>query len=94
MIPSNNIKRIELIHMISTVKYNIMGYIQPQFECAKSARRIYHIIGNQTTENYTHLLRQNIIKNLQVIIDDINLAENIFGTGLRITKRKYHKEKT
>ena len=57
MIPSNDVNGMELIHTISTVKDNIMGYTQRKFECSKEERRIYHIIRNPTTDNSKHLLR-------------------------------------
>ena len=72
--------------MISTVKYNQKVYNQWQFYPDKKARQIYHIIGNPNIENYNHLLRHNIIKNLPVTIDDMNLAENIFGTNIGLLK--------
>ena len=43
---------MELSHTFFTLNYNIKGYIQQQFECAKEARRLYHIIRNPTTDNY------------------------------------------
>ena len=61
-IPSRNVNGMELVHMISTVKYEIMGYTKRQYEHTEVARRIYGNIGNPITENYKHILRQNIIK--------------------------------
>ena len=59
-----------------------MVYTQQQIECAQEARRLYNIIGNTATENYKYLLRQSVIKNCLVKIDDVNLTEKIFGTDI------------
>ena len=82
MSPSSNVNGMELSHMISTVKYNIMGYTQRQFERDKQSRRLYNIIENPAVDNYNYILRQNIIKNCPVTIYDVNLADIIFGIDI------------
>ncbi len=74
--------------MITTVKENKMGYTQRQFENAKRARRLYHIVGCPTIENFKHILRQNIIKNCPVTPEDVNIAEKIFGGDIGAMKGK------
>ena len=82
MSPSSNVNGMELSHMISTVKYNIMGYTQRQFERDKQSRRLYNIIENPAVDNYNYILGQNIIKNCPVTIYDVNLADIIFGIDI------------
>jgi hypothetical protein len=50
-----------------------------QFERAKEARKLYHIVGTPTMDNFKLLLWMNIIKNSPVTVEDINIAEKIFG---------------
>ena len=83
MIPSKNVNGIELIRMVSTVKENRMGYIQQKCKCFKSAIRLYHIIGNTTTDNYKKILKKNIMKNCPGTLDDVNLADNISVPDIR-----------
>jgi hypothetical protein len=74
--------------MITTVKENKLGYTQRQFQSAKRARRLYHIVGCPTIENFKHILRQNIIKNCPVTPEDVNIAEKIFGGNIGVMKGK------
>ena len=50
-------------YLMSTVNENRKGYTHRQFESAKAARRLYHIVGCPTVTNFKHILRQNLIKN-------------------------------
>jgi hypothetical protein len=75
--------------MITTVPENVKDYTQRrQFENAKRARRLHHIFGCPTVENFKHILRQNIIKNCPVTADDVNTAEKIFGGDIGALKGK------
>ena len=65
-----------------------MGFTKHQFEDAKQARRLYHIVGCPTVENFKHILRQNIIKNCPVTVEDVNIAEKIFGPDIGALKGK------
>jgi hypothetical protein len=78
----------ETTHMITTVKKNSKGYTQQQFNNAKRARRLYHIVGCPTVESFKRILRQNIIKNCPVTSADVNIAERIFGGDIGALKGK------
>ena len=92
--PSSGVSGMELIHMIYNVRYNCKSNRQKQFERAKEARLIYHIIGNTTPNNYNHLLRHNIIKNFPVIIENVNLVENISGPRIGLLKGNITRQNT
>jgi hypothetical protein len=53
-------------HLINTVKENRVGYTQRQFEQAKKARELYHIVGTPTIESFKRLIKMNAIKNCPV----------------------------
>jgi hypothetical protein len=78
----------ETTQMVTMVKENSKGYTQRQFENAKRARRLCHIVGCPTVKNYKHILRQNIIKNCPVTAEDVNIAEKIFGGNIGALKGK------
>ena len=40
---------------------------------------LYHMVGVTTLQNSKMMIRQNIITNLTVMVEDIEIAENIFG---------------
>jgi hypothetical protein len=74
--------------LVATVEENRKGFTQRQFDDAKRARRLYHIVGCPTVENFKHILRQNIIKNCPVTVEDVNNAERIFGPDIGALKGK------
>ena len=53
-----NQKTEELVtsNLITTVNENRKGYTLRQFERAKEARRLYHIVGTPTMDNFKSLL--------------------------------------
>ena len=74
--------------LISTVEENKKFHSQHQYERAKEARRLCHIIGRPSLENYKHILRQKIIKNCPVTPEDVDIAEKIFGKDVATLKGK------
>ena len=88
MEPPTSSNNPQLNNMIATVTENRKGYTQRQFENAKRARMLYHAVGCPTVENFKHILRQNIIKNCPVTIEDVNIAEKIFGADVGALKGK------
>ena len=80
-------------NMIASIAENRKGYTQRQFERAKVARNLYHIVGTPTIENYKALLRMNIIKNCPVTVEDITIAEKIFGPDMSSLKGKSTRRK-
>ncbi|MGC9176786.1 MAG: hypothetical protein ACP5F1_06910, partial [Thermoplasmata archaeon] len=74
--------------LVTTLMENRKGYTQRQFEDAKRARKLYHIVGCPTVENFINILRQNIIQNCPVTPADVDLAEKIFGPDIGTLKGK------
>jgi hypothetical protein len=75
-------------HLINTVKENRVGYTQRQFEQAKRAQELYHIVGMPTIESYKALIKMNAIKNCPVMTEDVNNAKKIFGTDMSSLRGK------
>ena len=76
----------EVSNLIDTVKENKKNYTQRQFLRAKEARKLYHIAGCPTVENFKLLLKQGIIHNCTVTVDDVKAAEHIFGSDIAALK--------
>jgi hypothetical protein len=68
--------------LVDSVQENKQGYSQRQFEDAKQARKLYHVLGCPTVENFKAIIRQNLVKNCPVTVDDIANAEKIFGPDI------------
>jgi hypothetical protein len=54
---------------------------------------LYHIIECPSIENFKAILRQNIIKTCPVTIEDVNVAERIFGPDIGTLKGKSTRKK-
>jgi hypothetical protein len=80
-------------NLVSTVKENRFPYNAREFERAKVARRLYHIVGTPTVENFKKLLKMNSIHNCPVTTVDVDIAEKIFGPSLSSLKGKSTRSK-
>ena len=57
---------------------NKKGFRKFEYKRALVARKIYHVVGTPTLRNFKTMIRQNIIHNFPVTVEDINIAEKIF----------------
>ena len=73
-------------YLIDTVKENRAGYTQGQFNRAVRARELYHLLGAPTLENYKGFIKMNGVHNCPVRLQDIKIAENIFGPDMATLK--------
>jgi hypothetical protein len=80
-------------NLISTVAKNRQGYTLRQFRRAKEARRLYHIVGIPTVNEFKSLLRMNVIQNCPVTVEDVNISEKIFGPDISSRKGKLTRRK-
>ena len=78
----------ELQLLNSTVKENKTFYTQRQFEKAKQARDLYHALGTPSIHDFKAMLQLNTIANNPVTLNDIKMAENIFGPDIGAIKGK------
>jgi hypothetical protein len=80
-------------NLISTVAENRKGYTLRQFERAKEARKLYHIVGTPTMNNFKSLLWMNVIQNCPVTVEDVNISEKRFGPDMSSLKGKSTRRK-
>jgi len=81
------------ISMLSTVKQNETYYTKRQVERAKQARKLIHTLGFPTTVDLKAVVRGNMIKNNPVTIEDINIAEAIYGKDVSSLQGKSTRRK-
>ena len=75
-------------HLVDTVKENRKGYTQVQYDRAVKARSLYHELGAHTLENYKGYIKMGGVQNCPIQIEDINIAQNIFGPDMATLKGK------
>ena len=74
--------------LLETVEDNKQHYTQRQIDKAKVARALYHSLGTPTVKDYKAIIRMNAIKNCPVTMEDIDLAESIYGKDIGNIKGK------
>jgi hypothetical protein len=78
-------------NLISTVTKNWKGCTTRQSERAKEARKLHHIVGAPTMDNFKSLLQMNVIKNCPVTTEDVNVAGKTFGPDVsRLRGKSQH----
>ena len=78
----------EYVNKVPAVKENVEGYTKRQVERAKQARKLYHVIGTPTVDNFKSIIKMNSIMNCPVTSKDVILAEKIFGPDISSLKGK------
>ena len=84
----SNKKKIPRFNLLQTVRENASLYTKRQFERAKEARKFYNIIGNPSLNDFKAIIKMNGIKNCPITLEDIDIAEKIFGKDIHILKGK------
>ena len=62
---------------INTVSGNKEGYTQRQFKCEEVARNLYYRLCYPSWKDFNWVVRSNQIKDLPVIVEDIDVAFKI-----------------
>ena len=84
---------VEGSYMVNTVAENLRGFTKKQIERARVARKLYHKMGCPSVRNMKFALRQKLIQNCPVTVEDINIAEQIFGADIGALKGKHTRRK-
>jgi Reverse transcriptase (RNA-dependent DNA polymerase) len=86
-------KKTCLNQVIDSVEENRSFYTERQYQRAKHARQVYHALGTPSVKDFKMIIVSNQIKNLPVTIEDINIAEKIFGPDIGSLKGKTTRRK-
>ena len=70
-----------------------MVYRKRQYKRALMSRNIYHMVGAPKLLNLKIMIRQNIIQNFPVAVEDIEVLEKIFGPDVSHLEGKNNKTK-
>ena len=74
--------------MVHTVEENKQRFSERQFQRAKLAREVYHMVGAPSIKDYMNMVRFNLLKNCPVTLEDIRLSQKIFGKDVATLKGK------
>jgi Reverse transcriptase (RNA-dependent DNA polymerase)/Zinc knuckle len=76
------------INLLETVMENAYNYTSRDVEKAKLARQLQINIGRPSTTHFIQLIKNNVIPNCPISVNDVIVAEDIFGTDIGILKGK------
>ena len=79
---------IEGLKHLQTVGETKKIFSERQYNWALVAINIYHRVGAPNFQNLNKMIRQNIIHNFPVTVEDIEIAEKIFGPDVSTLKVK------
>ena len=88
-----SLKEMGSSNFVTTLSENWKGYTDQQYDRAKTARKLYHIIEMPTVENVKALLHMNAIQNCPVMVKDVKMAERIFRPDMPSLKGKLMRRK-
>ena len=78
---------------ITTVNDNESAYSQDEVYRAKLARSLMAKIGRPSTRDFVHIIRNNLLPNTTITVEDIKRAEKIYGPDLGSLKGKTTRRK-
>ena len=70
---------IEGLNNFKTMGAKKKGFRKFQYKTALLAIKLYHMVGAPNLRNLKTMIRQNIIQNFPVTVEDIEITEDIFG---------------
>jgi hypothetical protein len=67
------------INMVETIEENKKMFTPRQVKRAKTAHALYYAIGTPSLKDFKMIVQSNVIRNNPVTVEDIDLAEQIYG---------------
>ena len=79
--------------LVETVSDNMRRFTKRQIKAAYRARELYHSLGRPSLEDFKKVIKANMIQYNLVTLEDIHVAEAIFGPDVGALKGRstYHK---
>ena len=74
--------------LVQTVQENQQFYTNRQIQRAQLARQLYHNIGTPSLRDFKAVIRMNAISNCPITLEDIKIAEQIYGKDIASLKGK------
>jgi hypothetical protein len=78
---------------VNTVSENKTGFTKRQIKCVEIARNLYKTLSYPSMKDFKWIIRSNQIKDFPVMIQDIDVATNIWGKNIATLKGKTTRSK-
>ena len=79
--------------LVNTVRDNFKGYTKCNIAKAKEAQRLQGMVGNPTEKEFKGMVRERLIINCPITVQDIENANHIFGPDLANLRGKTTRKK-
>lgn len=79
--------------LVETVEENASHYTGRQMDRAKAARNLMHSLGYPSTADLKNIIKMNSIQNCPITVQDVDVAEKIFGKDVGSLKGKTSRSK-
>jgi hypothetical protein len=71
---------------VETVVYNKKYFTKTQIDRADRARKMYQSIGYPSLKDFLHVLQTNQVKDCPVTVEDVKIAQKIYGPDIYALK--------
>jgi hypothetical protein len=85
---TNQQSKLHGTNFVTTVDNDENKYSSRYVQRAEFARKVQDMIGCPSTQRYINIIKKNQLPNCAVTVQDIKMAEDIFGPNLRSLKGK------
>ena len=82
------------VALVETVQENSKEFTKRQVNEAKSARRLYSMVGRPSLKDFRVLIKANMLRNCPVTLEVVNNAQKIFGPDVTALKGKTTRPKS
>ena len=82
----NKRNMVEGFKDLQTFRVNKKGFRKLQYKRSLVARNICHMVGAPALRSLKMMISNNSFQNFSVTVEDIEIAENIFGPGVYTLK--------
>ena len=79
-----------MIHIVEEIKKK---FTIRQIERANEARRTYAMVGHPSMKDFENMIRLNLLRNCPVTVEDIKIANKIYGAEVATLQGKTTRQK-
>ena len=79
-------ERENIVLLLNTVSENREGFTWREYDGAQEARRVMHLLGFPSEQDFESMVRSNMIVNCPVTFDDVKNAKLVFGPDITSLK--------
>ena len=80
--------------LVNTVEFNKYKYSNRDYLCALNTRKLQNMIYRTSYDQFRQIVKNNMLPNFSYTMDNVDVAEDIFGKSLQCLKGKNARKRT